>query len=326
MKILSSLLSALTAAVLASGLPALAASPLRVVASFPQDAAIVKSIGGDEVKVTSLTRASKDPHALQPWPSLSLQLNKADLLVTNGQDMELAWLPIALANARNPAILPGEEGHFDPSEGVELIAYTKDELRDTPFYGLNLVAGAEKAGGGQVALKRGNHHYWLDPANGLMVAKNITEKLVELDPAHATLFQANFGRFSGELRAKMAQWDKAMAPYAGTRVVTYHRDWIYLIERHKLTLTGYVEPRETVPPSAGEMAALVKKMKLTQTKLLLTSPWQNLRIPAEVASQTGATHLVLPSSVGSDVGVKDYIDLFEVVYGKLLPALKAARD
>lgn len=306
--------------------PASAEAALRVVASFPQDAAIVKALGGDQVRVTSLTRASKDPHSLQPWPSLSLQLNKADLLVTNGQDMELAWLPIALANARNPRILPGEEEHFDPSEGVDLIPYSKDELRDTPFYGLNLVAGAEKAGGGQVSLKRGNHHYWLDPANGLIVAKNIADKLVEMDPDHSALYRTNLGKFTATLTAKMAQWDKAMAPFAGTRVVTYHRDWIYLINRHKLTLTGYVEPRETVPPSAGEMAALVKKMKLTKTRLVLTSPWQNLRIPAEVAKQADGTHLVLPSTVGEDVGVKDYIDLFEVVYGKLVPALKAVQE
>ncbi|MNR81337.1 Manganese ABC transporter substrate-binding lipoprotein precursor [compost metagenome] len=303
-----------------------AEAALRVVTSFPHDAAIVQAVGGSHVEVVSLAKASKDPHAIQPKPSMALVLNRADLLVTNGQDMDLAWLPIALSNARNPRILDGEPGNFDPSEGASLIPYSPDELQDTPFYALNLIGGAGKTGDGKAGLSRGNHHYWLDPANGVVVARNLARKLSELDPEHAAEFRTNADRFEKRLMERVAVWDAAMKPFAGTPVVSYHRDWTYLIHRHGLRLVGYVEPRETIPPSAGEVVKLIQRMKRENARLILTSPWQNQRIPGEIARQVGGTHLVLPSSVGSDVGVQDYLELFEAIYGKLIPALQGLRD
>jgi len=295
---------------------------LNIVTSFPQDAAIVKAIAQDKVDVKSLTLASQDPHAIQLKPNLAVMLNRADLLIVNGQDMELAWLPTALTNARNSKILEGGPGYLNPSEGVELIPYSPDELLSTPFFTTNIIAGTQSAGGGQVSVVRGNHHYWLDPANGLIVAQNITNKLAEIDPGNAEFYQANLTQFQSALKERIAKWDAMMEPFKGMPLVSYHRDWIYLIKRHGLKHAGYIEPRETIPPSAAEMASLIQKMKAQKIRLIVTSPWQNLRIPKEVAKQTGATHLVLPSSVGEDVGVKDYFDLFEVVYGKLTNTLK----
>ncbi|MCI0530166.1 MAG: metal ABC transporter substrate-binding protein, partial [Nitrospira sp.] len=159
----------------------------------------------------------------------------------------------------------------------------------------------------------------------LIVARNVTNKLVEMDPSNADFYRANLQSFEDNLKERIIKWDAMMGPFKGTPIVTYHRDWIYLIKRHGLKHMGYIEPRETIPPSAAEVAALVQKIKAQKVQLILTSPWQNLRIPKEIARQTSATHLVLPSSVGEDVGVKDYIDLFDVVYGKLTSTLKGLK-
>ena len=302
--------------------PGRAEAKLRIVTSFPQDAAIAKAIGGDRISVKSLSRANQDPHNLQPKPSLAVWLNRADLLIVNGQDMELAWLPIALTNARNEKILEGGEGYFNPSEGVSLIPYSQKELEQTPFFTLNIIAGAASAGGGQVTLRRGNHHFWLDPANGLIVAKNIAEKLTEMEPEHAAYYQKNLADFSETLTRKMAEWDARMAPFKGMKVVTYHRDWIYLLKRHGLVNFAYIEPRETIPPSATQIASLVKKMKRAGIRLILTSSWQRTRIPKAIAGETGAVHLVLPTSVGKDVGIPDYIALFDHIYGRLTEVMQ----
>ena len=304
--------------------PTRAEAILHIVSSFPQDASIASLVGGKYVTATSLSKAINDPHAVQPKPNMAVALNKADLLITNGQDMDLAWLPIAVANARNSKILEGTEGYFDPSAGVSLIPYNSEELKDTPFYSLNLISGPDHSGG-KNSKKRGNHHYWLDPANGIIVAHNIANKLSELDPTHKAQFNNNANKFEKTLKAKIKIWDAEMLPYRGTPVVSYHRDWIYLIQRHGLNLIGYVEPRETIPPSAGEVVNLILRMRKAKVKLIMTSPWQNQRIPHEIAQKTGAIHLSLPSSVGTDVGAKDYIDMFDVIYGKLITALKQAK-
>src|SRR5581483_2078706 len=304
----------------------LGASPswakLNIITSFPQDASIAKAIAKDKADIKSLTLASQDPHAIQLKPNLAVLLNRADLLIVNGQDLDLAWLPTALTYARNSKILEGAPGYLNPSDGVDLLPYSPDELLSTPFFTTNIIAGTQSAGGGKVSVVRGNHHYWLDPANGLIVAQNIAAKLIEMDPANEAFYKANLAEFETTLKERIVKWDKMMEPFKGFRFVSYHRDWNYLAKRHNLNVFGFIEPRETIPPSAAEMAALIQRMKLQKVRLILTSPWQNQRIPQEIAKQTGAVHLVLPSSVGDDVGVKDYIDLFDVVYGKLTNTLK----
>lgn len=295
---------------------------LNIVTSFPQDAAIVKAIAQDKVDVKSLTLASQDPHAIQLKPNLAVILNRADLLIVNGQDLELAWLPTALTNARNSKILEGAPGYLNPSEGVELIPYSPEELLSTPFFTTNIIAGTQSAGGGQVSVVRGNHHYWLDPANGLIVARNIAAKLIEMDPGNEDFYKGNLSQFETTLKERIVKWDAMMEPFKEIKFVSQHRDWNYIAKRHGLKVFGFIEPRETIPPSAAEMAALIKKMKAQNVRLIVTSPWQNQRAAQEIAKQTGATYLILPSSVGEDVGVKDYIDLFDVLYGKLVSTLK----
>ncbi|MEW6682654.1 MAG: metal ABC transporter substrate-binding protein [Nitrospirota bacterium] len=311
---LSSRIIATAAAVwLMASTPVSASAALRIVTSFPQDASIAKSIGGEYIEVVSLTTGVQNPHAVDPKPSFAIHLNKADLLIVNGQNMEMAWLPIALSSSRNPRILEGTEGYLDPSQGITFLPYSKDELQATPFFSLNLIVGDPT--------KTGNHHYWLDPENGLVVAKNIYDKLVAMDPDHADVYGANYEGFVSRLKAKIGEWDRMMAPYKGVKIVSYHRDWIYLAKRHGLDLFAYIEPRETIPPSAGEVAVLVKKMRDKHIPVVLVSPWQPQKISKEIAQQTGARFVSLPSTVDERFGAKDYIGLFDVIYADLTKAL-----
>lgn len=293
-----------------------ASAALKIVTSFPQDASIAKSIGGEYIEVVSLTTGVQNPHAVDPKPSFAVYLNKADLLIVNGQNMEMAWLPIALTTSRNPKILEGADGYLDPSQGITFLPYSKDELQATPFFALNLIVGDPT--------KTGNHHYWLDPENGLVVAKNIHDKLVAMDPDHTEAYGANYEGFVARLKAKIGEWDRLMAPYKGVKIVSYHRDWIYLTKRHGLDLFAYIEPRETIPPSAGEVAVLVKKMRDKHIPVVLVSPWQPQKISKEIAQQTGARFVSLPSTVDERFGAKDYIGLFDVIYGELSKAFADA--
>lgn len=314
------LLSRIITMVAAIGLVASTAGPasaaFKIVTSFPQDASIARAIGGQHVEVVSLTTGVQNPHAVDPKPSFAIYLNKADLLIVNGQDMEMAWLPIALSSSRNPKILEGTDGYLDPSQGITFIPYSQDELQQTPFFSLNLIVGD--------STKTGNHHYWLDPENGLLVAKNIHDKLVAMDPEHAEAYTANYEGFVSRLKSKIVEWDRLMASYKGVKIVSYHRDWIYLTKRHGLDLFAYIEPRETIPPSAGEVAVLVKKMRDKRIPVVLVSPWQPQKISKEIAQQTGARFVSLPSTVDERFGAKDYIGLFDVIYGELTKALADA--
>src|SRR3954470_13280798 len=92
-----------------------AADKLRVVATIPDLADITRHIGGDLVDVTSLATGVEDIHAVPMKPSFALLMNRADVLVLVGLDVEHAFLPALLEAARNPKILRDAAGYIDCS-------------------------------------------------------------------------------------------------------------------------------------------------------------------------------------------------------------------
>src|SRR5688572_20080329 len=92
-----------------------ARAELAVVATIPDLAAIAQEVGQPNVSVVALAKPNQDPHYVDARPNLMLALNSADLLVLNGLELEVGWLPNLIRGARNGKILPGAEGYFDAS-------------------------------------------------------------------------------------------------------------------------------------------------------------------------------------------------------------------
>jgi ABC-type Zn uptake system ZnuABC Zn-binding protein ZnuA len=205
----------------------------------------------------------------------------------------------------------------DSSLGVDLIPYEFQEIEGTPLFMLNLGTGG--------ATRLGNHHYWLDPANSEVIARNIYTKLAAVDARNAAFYQANYERFAAKLMEKVQQWDKLMQPFQGLPIVSYHRSWNYLARRHGLRVVAYVEPKETVPPSAAYMATLVDRMKKQGVKLILAEPYQNKSLVQEIARLAGAKPLFLPDSVSEASGIQDVFQLFDQIYQQLSQALQAVK-
>jgi zinc/manganese transport system substrate-binding protein len=290
---------------------------LNVVATLEHYGAIAKVVGGDKVKMSVIVKGAQNPHTIAVKPSYSVLFNKADLLVANGQLIELGWLDVALVNARNLKIMEGHPGFVNCSIGVDIIPYTADEIEGTPFFILNLGVGG--------TMRLGNHHYWLDPGNTTIIARNIADKLAEVDLPNAPYYRDNYERFTAHFGEHLKDWDKLMEPFRGTQVVSYHRSWNYLLRRHGLKVFDYIEPKETLPPSAAYMASLVDRMKRSGVKIILAETYQNRSIIDEVARLTGAKALVLPSSVSEDQGIRTVSEFFDRIYREIVPALQAAR-
>src|SRR5262245_61720023 len=82
-----------------------AQAKLNVVATTPDIAAIAKEIGGDKIELTTLARPTEDPHFVDAKPSFIVKLNKADVLIHGGAELEVGWLPKLIEQARNAKIV-----------------------------------------------------------------------------------------------------------------------------------------------------------------------------------------------------------------------------
>ncbi len=270
--------------------------PLRVVTSTEDLAAIAREVGGERVQVVSLSRGYQDPHFVDAKPSYMVQLKKADLFVEVGRDLEVGWVPGLLNGSRNPKILLGAPGFVDASSQVNI---------------LEVPTSVSRAQGDVHPF--GNPHYWLDPMNGIPIARAIRDGLARVSPADAVLFQQRCADFEKRVTEAAARF-KARAQslgLEGTKVVTYHRSWSYFAAAFGVEVVNYVEPRPGIPPSPGHVQDLVAQMKQGGIRLLIMEDFFDPRLPQKISKDTGVPLAVLPTSVGADEKIRTYFDLFD---------------
>jgi zinc/manganese transport system substrate-binding protein len=304
MKFTTLVTGAALAALISTAVPASAA--VNVVTTTEDLAALVHEVGGDKVKVEAIARGYQDPHFVDPKPSFILKLHGADLLVAVGRELEIGWLPPLIQQSRNAKIQPGADGYLDASLTVKI---------------LEIPTGQITRAMGDVH-PQGNPHYWLDPDNGRRVAQAIQAKLSAMDKPNAAYFAQRYADFDKRVADASKRWDAALAPYKGTKIVTYHRSWPNFAERFGLDVIGYVEPRPGIPPSPSHTLDLIQEMKRQNVKLILVEPYFDLKTPQAIARETGAEVLMLPPSVGGAKEVTDYIGLFDYDVNAVVAAIK----
>src|SRR5438270_1111913 len=157
-------------------------------------ASIAREVGGDHITVDAMAKGYQDPHFVEAKPSFILKLQKADVLILVGRELEIGWLPPLIQQSRNSKIQQGAVGYLDASEFAEI---------------LEIPTGQVTRAMGDVH-PLGNPHYWLDPDNGRRVAKGIMEKLSELDPSNSAVFQQRFADFDKRLTAAENNWEAQM--------------------------------------------------------------------------------------------------------------------
>src|ERR1700693_598619 len=103
-----------------------ASAKLLVLSTYEHWADLAHQIGGDRIESRFLGKGYQNPHDIPSTPAFVPLLNKADLLLVNGQELELNWLPQALILCRNQKIQKGEHGYVDVSKDVPLLEYDAD--------------------------------------------------------------------------------------------------------------------------------------------------------------------------------------------------------
>ncbi len=286
------------------------AKKLKVVTSLTDLASIAREIGGDYVDAFSIARGYQDPHFVDAKPSFMIKLQKADMFVQVGLGLEIGWVPPLLDGSRNPDILPGGKGYVDASQGIPLLKVPVGDPATLRAQGDIHAAG--------------NPHYWLDPARGKIIARNIYNGLVRLMPEHQQEFRANLEKFNATIDRKLQEWQEKMKPYRGAKIVAYHDSWPYFEERFGVHIVTFIEPKPGIPPTPKHLVKVIKTMRQNDAHVIIISPYYNKKSSELVASKTDGIVVELASSVGSFPEVKTYFDLFDYNIHKLIEAFQKA--
>ncbi len=303
------LLPVLFALVASMSLGSVAEGKLRVVSSLQDFASIAQSIGGDRVETFALAKGYQDPHFVDAKPSFVLQLSRADLLIVAGLELEIGYLPPLIDQSRNDKIHPGNPGYLDASVGCDILqrptAQVTRAMGDVHPYG--------------------NPHYWTEPENGRVIARAIAARLSQLDAAGSATYQKNLAAFEQRLTQKEAEWTAKMAPYAGTKIVTFHDSWPNFAKAFKLNIVGHVEPKPGIPPSPTHTLDIINLIQTQKIPVILVEPYFDRKTPDSIAGKTGAVVVTFYPSVGGTPAIKDYFSLFDTNLDAFVAAVTAGK-
>jgi zinc/manganese transport system substrate-binding protein len=280
-----------------------AQAKLRVAASIEMLADLCRQIGGDRVEVTSLSHGYQDPHFVEAKPSLVLTLNRADVLVYVGLDLEIGWLPPLVQQSRNEKIQRGQVGNVDASTAIK--------VEDVP----NIPADQLRAMGDIHPL--GNPHYWIPPKNARGIARLLAQRFAEIDSPGTAAYQAALAAFERRLDAKEKEWAKVAAPLRGAKVVTYHKSWSYVAGWLGMQEVGYIESKPGIPPTASHTAQLIDLMRKSNVRLVIVESFYPSNLARFVADNGHARLVVAPSDVGATPAIKSYFDLVDALLAVL---------
>ena len=278
---------------------------IRVVTTLTDLADLTRNVGGEFVEVRSLATGVEDTHGVPMKPSFVPLLNRADLVVLVGFDCEHAFLPALLEASRNPRIQLGQPGYVDCSRGVTPVDVPKSTDHSE----------------GDVH-PYGNPHYLLDPVLAKIAVKNICDALVAVAPEHAADFTKNSDAYLATLDAKIASWQSELAPFKGTKFVSYHEHWPYFAARFGLVYFGTIELKPGIDPTPRHIEELISTMKSEHVPLVVREPQFPEKVPALIAKETGATLVKLPIMPGGVPDTATYIAEMDYIVNTIATALK----
>ncbi|MFD1712470.1 metal ABC transporter substrate-binding protein [Ottowia sp. GY511] len=256
----------------ALALPAQAAEPLRVVASFSILADMVRQVGGDRVAVQALVGPGEDAHVFQPSPSHARQVGQAQLLVTNGLGYE-GWMARLLQSA-------GYKGpQVEAARGVRTLDAAPSANHDHDH------------GHGDHDHDHGptDPHAWQDVANAKIYVQNIVTGLCAADAAGCAGYRTRAERYTAELSQLDADIRAAWAPVpaAQRKVITSHAAYAYYGRAYGVRFFAARGLSTDSEPSAKVVAQLVRQIRSEGIRALFVENVSDPRLIEQLARETG---------------------------------------
>ncbi|MCM8814764.1 MAG: metal ABC transporter substrate-binding protein [Candidatus Omnitrophica bacterium] len=274
---------------------------INVVATLPWIGDIAKQIGKEKVSVTTLVKTGQDPHYVEAKPGLIIAARKADIIMYNGLDLEIGYLPVIIESSKNPNIQPGKIGNFDCSKFVSPIE--KPSSVDRSMGDIHPL---------------GNPHYHFSPASILAVAKGMADTLAEIDPTNKSHYQKNYQLFYEKWQEKMAQWKSKNL--VGKKFIAYHTLFSYLANEFGFQIAGCIEAKPGIPPSSGDIKKIIDTANRVKPNAILFNVYSPKKPVEFIANKTGLKTILVPHDVGSLPQTDDWFSFMDKVISLLSEA------
>ncbi len=238
-----------------------------------------RHIAGEKAQVEMLMPPGVEPHSFEPKPQDIARLQKTDILIFTGINME-PWVEKILKGLDNKNLIV-----VDSSNGLRFIPAQEDhDHKHTHTEGD----------------KRDSHdhfidpHVWLDFDNAQKMADNIFIGLSKKDPGNAALYKKNLEDYKARLveldsRYKEALKDCKKRVFVGGG----HRLFGYIASRYNLRYLSAYGISPDSQPSAKAMASLTRMIKGEGLGYVFVEELISPKVAETLSRETGAGLLIL---------------------------------
>jgi len=277
------------------------AKKIYIITTTTDIASITKEIGGDFVFVDSIAKRGQDPHYIQPKPSYMVKLNRADLLIYQGLQLEIGWLNFLIEGARNPKVRPLQPGHLDLSSFIQPL--------EIPLGDLDRSMGHVHP--------QGNPHYNLSPSNAIKMANAIANQLSLLDQENEMIYRNNLDQFVSKMNNQLSHWKSRLKKIVNKKVVVFHRTWIYLFDEFEIEQLGAIEKLPGVPPTPMHLATIKNLIEQNNVRVIIQASYYDSEFSNLLSAKTGVKTVVLPAFVGGVSEATNYFSTIEYIITEL---------
>lgn len=258
---------------------------LQVVTTFTVLADMTRNVAGDYADVESLTKPGAEIHGYEPTPKDIVRLQKADLVLDNGMNLE-KWA------AKLYSSVP-DVPHVTLTDGIEPMGITEGPYTGKP-----------------------NPHAWMSPQNALVYVDNIAAALTKQDPANADGYRQNADTYKQQIRAVDAtlQTELAKLPANNRYLVSCEGAFSYLIRDYDLKQLYLWPINADAQGTPQQVRTVIESVKEHNIPTVFCESTVNDKAQRQVASETGVHYggvFYVDSLSGTDGPTPTYLKMLE---------------
>lgn len=276
-----------------------------VVASFFPFYDITRSVAGEKAQVSVLAPPATEPHAFEPSPGDILNLNKADLFIASGVEFE-EW---------ENSVLDGLDTAVPvvhAADGIELLEAASEHSHEEEHE-----EGHHHEGGM-------DPHFWVSPKNAIIIALNVRDGLIQIDPANADYYSNQAEEYIQELQELDEEFASTLTGCKQDIILTTHAAFAYLGHEYGFEQVPILGLSPQSEPTPSQIATLIEEAEEHDLKYIFYEELVDPRVSETIASEVGAETLVLNPVAGSDDPQASYLSIMRANLENLGVALECA--
>lgn len=276
--------------------PAQATAKFKVITTFTVIADMAQNVAGDAAEVSSITKPGAEIHEYQPTPGDIKRAQGAQLILSNGLNLELWFARFYQHLSGVPDVVV--------SKGVKPMGISEGPYNGKP-----------------------NPHAWMSAENALIYVDNIRDALVKYDPANAQTYQHNADAYKAKIQTALAPVRAQLDTLPGDKrwLVTSEGAFSYLARDYglkELYLWPINADQQGTPQQVRKVIDAINKNHIP---VVFSESTVSDKPAKQVARETGALYggvLYVDSLSAAGGPVPTFLDLLRVTSETLVKGIQ----